>query len=127
MAAIGNDWDEILKDEFTKDYYQRLMDFLDEEYAQQEIYPPRECIFNALRFSSYEDTKVVILGQDPYHEPGQAHGLCFSVNKWVKIPPSLVNIYEEAAPLVNTFRCAFFSSAGTTFKNGMTERRAASC
>ena len=72
-----------------------LRDFLTEERARYEIYPPQEDVFNALRYSSFQDTKVVILGQDPYHEPGQAHGLCFSVNKGVTIPPSLVNIYKE--------------------------------
>ena len=95
MVNIGNDWDELLKDEFTKEYYLGLRDFLKEEYARGPVYPPKEDIFNALRYSSYEDTKVVIMGQDPYHQPGQAHGLCFSVNKGVKIPPSLLNIYKE--------------------------------
>lgn len=95
MKIIGNDWDEILGSEFEKEYYLKLREFLKEEYENQTIYPARENIFNALRYSSFKDTKVVILGQDPYHEPGQAHGLCFSVNKGVKIPPSLVNIYKE--------------------------------
>lgn len=95
MVNLGNDWTEILKEEFEKDYYICLRDFLTEEYADQKIYPPKEDVFNALRYSAYGDTKVVILGQDPYHQPGQAHGLCFSVNKGVKIPPSLVNIYKE--------------------------------
>lgn len=95
MVNLGNDWTEILKEEFEKDYYICLRDFLKEEYADQKIYPPKEDVFNALRYSAYGDTKVVILGQDPYHQPGQAHGLCFSVNKGVKIPPSLVNIYKE--------------------------------
>ena len=71
------------------------MKFLEEERQDNTIYPPEEDVFNALKFSPYNNTKVVILGQDPYHEPGQAHGLCFSVNKGVKIPPSLVNIYKE--------------------------------
>lgn len=95
MMKIGNDWDSILESEFKKEYFQKLQGFLDEEYETQTIYPPKEDIFNALKYSSFKDTKVVILGQDPYHEPGQAHGLCFSVNKGVKIPPSLVNIYKE--------------------------------
>ena len=95
MSLIGNSWDEILKDEFEKTYYLQLRDFLKEEYEQHIIYPPQEDVFNALKYSSYEDTKVVILGQDPYHEPNQAHGLCFSVNKGVRIPPSLINIYKE--------------------------------
>lgn len=92
---IGNDWDLVLAEEYTKEYYADLMDFVAEEYENHRVYPPREDVFNALRACSYEDTKVVILGQDPYHQEGQAHGLCFSVNRGVKIPPSLVNIYKE--------------------------------
>lgn len=92
---IGNDWDLVLAEEYTKEYYAGLMDFVAKEYENHRVYPPREDVFNALRACSYEDTKVVILGQDPYHQEGQAHGLCFSVNRGVKIPPSLVNIYKE--------------------------------
>ena len=95
MDIIGNQWDEILQDEFEKEYYKNLQKFLDEEYATQTIYPERKHVFNSLRYSPYDKTRVVILGQDPYHEPGQAHGLCFSVNRGVKIPPSLSNIYKE--------------------------------
>ena len=95
MVNFGNDWNGILKDEFEKEYYIRLREFLIREYRTEEVYPPMEDIFNALKYSSYNDTKVVIIGQDPYHQPGQAHGLCFSVNKGVRIPPSLVNIYKE--------------------------------
>lgn len=95
MYKIGNGWDQILAAEFEKEYFRKLENFLDEEYASQTIYPPREDIFNALKASDYSTTKVVILGQDPYHEPDQAHGMCFSVRKGVKIPPSLVNIYKE--------------------------------
>lgn len=95
MIQIGNDWDELLAGEFEKPYYQKLRTFLAEEYRSGSVYPPMDSIFNALRNSSYENTKVVILGQDPYHQPGQAHGLCFSVNRGVKTPPSLVNIYKE--------------------------------
>lgn len=95
MVYIGNDWDNVLEGEFEKDYYKKLEGFLEAEYREHTVYPPKENLFNALKFSSYEDTKVVILGQDPYHEPNQAHGLCFSVNKGVKVPPSLVNIYKE--------------------------------
>ena len=95
MRIIGNDWDEILKDEFEKDYYIKLRSFLDEEYKNKTIYPLPQHIYTALRLTTYKDTKVVILGQDPYHEPNQAHGLAFSVNKNVDIPPSLLNIYKE--------------------------------
>ena len=95
MVNIGNDWDEILKDEFQKDYYRNLRKFLADEYRKCVVYPNMYDIFNALKWTSYENTKVVILGQDPYHEVGQAHGLAFSVQKGVKIPPSLLNIYKE--------------------------------
>lgn len=95
MVKLGNDWDEILENEFKKDYYLKIREFLKAEYSTRIIYPPMFDIFNALRYTSYENTRVVILGQDPYHEPGQAHGLSFSVKKGIKIPPSLVNIYKE--------------------------------
>lgn len=95
MIEIGNDWDEILEEEVKKDYYKRLRKFLIEEYKTKTIYPDKHDIFNALKASSYKDTKVVILGQDPYHEEGQAHGLAFSVQKGIKWPPSLVNIFKE--------------------------------
>lgn len=95
MVNIGNDWDQVLAGEFEKEYYQKLRNFLISEYKSREIYPSMYDIFNALKYTSYEDTKVVILGQDPYHEPGQAHGLSFSVQKGVKKPPSLVNIFKE--------------------------------
>lgn len=95
MHGIGNDWDGMLAAEFEKEYYGKLLAFLAEEYETHRIYPPQPDVFNALRYSSYADTKVVIFGQDPYHQEGQAHGLCFSVNKGVKIPPSLLNIYKE--------------------------------
>ncbi len=95
MKLVGNDWDDILNDEFEKDYYQKLRLFLNEEYKHKIIYPLPKDIYNALRYTSYKDVKVVILGQDPYHEKGQAHGLSFSVNKGIDIPPSLQNIYKE--------------------------------
>ena len=83
MVNIGNDWDELLSGEFEKPYYQQLREFLKEEYKSQTIYPSMYDIFNALKYTAYEDVKVVILGQDPYHGPGQAHGLAFSVQKGV--------------------------------------------
>ena len=95
MKIIGNDWDDVLSEEFDKPYYQKLRAFLDEEYNSKTIYPLAKNIYTALRLTSYKDTRVVILGQDPYHEPNQAHGLAFSVNKGVAIPPSLINIYKE--------------------------------
>ena len=95
MVNIGNDWDAILKGEFQKDYYLKLRKFLAYEYAHGTVYPDMFDIFNALKYTAYKDVKVVILGQDPYHGPGQAHGLCFSVKKGVTPPPSLINIYKE--------------------------------
>lgn len=95
MVNIGNDWDELLAGEFEKDYYSKLREFLKEEYRTKTIYPSMYDLFNALKSTSYSKVKVVILGQDPYHGPGQAHGMCFSVKKGVPTPPSLVNIYKE--------------------------------
>jgi uracil-DNA glycosylase len=95
MVHIGNSWDDLLADEFEKDYYKALRQFLIAEYKAGPVYPPATDIFNALKATPYEKVRVVILGQDPYHGPGQAHGLCFSVRKGVKAPPSLVNIFRE--------------------------------
>lgn len=95
MVNIGNEWDELLKDEFQKEYYLKLRQILAHEYRTQTIYPDMYDIFNALKYTSYSDVKAVILGQDPYHGPGQAHGLCFSVKKGVQPPPSLQNIFKE--------------------------------
>jgi uracil-DNA glycosylase len=95
MVNLGNDWDEILKDEWQKPYYQKLRSFLKTEYATRTIYPDMNDIFSALKYTSFADTKVVIIGQDPYHGFGQAHGLCFSVKKGVTPPPSLKNIFKE--------------------------------
>lgn len=96
MAEIlKNDWKDYLDNEFKKDYYLKLRERLKEDYKTKQVYPPMEDIFNALHYTSYKDTKVLILGQDPYHQKGQAHGLSFSVNKGIKIPPSLKNIYKE--------------------------------
>lgn len=97
MVNIGNDWDQLLQDEFTKEYYLKLREFLVDEYNHQTIYPNMHDIFNALRYTSYQNTHVLLLGQDPYHGPGQAHGLCFSVKKGITPPPSLRNIYQELA------------------------------
>lgn len=95
MVNIGNDWDQILGEEFKKDYYLKLREFLKSEYSHHVVYPDMYDIFNAFKATAYKDVKVVMLGQDPYHEPGQAHGMCFSVKPGVQIPPSLVNIYKE--------------------------------
>ncbi len=95
MAAIANDWLEPLKPEFSKPYYRKLYQTVNEEYRTHQIFPPADDIFNAFALTPLHEVKVVILGQDPYHGEGQAHGLCFSVKPDVDIPPSLVNIYKE--------------------------------
>ncbi len=95
MVHIGNDWDALLSEEFGKDYYLALREFLKKEYFTTRVYPPMNDIFNALRYTPYADVKVVLLGQDPYHGEGQAHGLCFSVRPGVPKPPSLENIFKE--------------------------------
>jgi uracil-DNA glycosylase len=95
MVSLGNDWDKLLFAEFQKDYYINLREFLKSEYSTRKIYPPMNDIYNALRYTSYANTRVVILGQDPYHGEGQAHGLCFSVQPGIKFPPSLQNIFKE--------------------------------
>lgn len=95
MINFGNDWNEILREEFEKDYYITLREFLKEEYKTYTIYPDMYDIYNALRLTAYRDVKVVILGQDPYHGEGQAHGLAFSVKEGIPLPPSLRNMYKE--------------------------------
>ena len=95
MVNIGNDWDKMLKGEFDKEYYQKLRRFLAAEYKTRTIYPDMYDIFNALKYTPYSGVKAVILGQDPYHGEGQAHGLCFSVKRGIEPPPSLKNIFKE--------------------------------
>ncbi len=95
MPKITNDWLDVIGSEFEKYYYQNLRKFLYKEYTSKTIYPDKDNIFNAFHYTPYNKLKVLILGQDPYHGFNQAHGLCFSVKKGVKIPPSLVNIYKE--------------------------------
>lgn len=95
MEIFKNDWGQYLKEEMAQPYYRKLWQFLIGEYSTKQVYPDMYSIFNALHYTSYADTKVLILGQDPYHEPGQAHGLSFSVQPNVPPPPSLVNIFKE--------------------------------
>lgn len=102
MVNFNNDWDELLKDEFTKDYYIKLRQTLINEYKTQKIFPNMYDIFNAMKLTSYNDVKCVIIGQDPYHNEGQAHGLSFSVKKGIAPPPSLVNIFKEIRDDVGT-------------------------
>ncbi|MDR0538418.1 MAG: uracil-DNA glycosylase [Tannerellaceae bacterium] len=96
-VKIESSWKEKLRDEFDKDYFVELTRFVREEYRKEKVFPPGADIFNAFERCPFDKTKVVILGQDPYHEPGQAHGLCFSVKEGVPFPPSLVNIFKEIA------------------------------
>lgn len=92
---IGNDWDEVLKVIENSDGFKKFLSVINEKYNNSVVYPPKNYIFNALKLTSYKNTKVVIVGQDPYHGEGEAHGLSFSVQKGIKIPPSLQNIYKE--------------------------------
>ena len=92
---MTTDWNPLLRSEFDKPYWAQLQAFVADERAMHTVYPPRDAVFAALRLTSYADTRVVILGQDPYHGPNQAHGLCFSVQPTVPVPPSLANVYKE--------------------------------
>jgi uracil-DNA glycosylase len=103
MIIFKNDWQELLKEEFEKDYYLNLRQFLINEYRTKTVYPDKYDIFNALHYTAYKDVKVVILGQDPYHGPSQAHGLSFSVKPGIQPPPSLMNIYKELKDDVNCY------------------------
>lgn len=95
MNLVGNRWDEILKDEYEKDYFKKIVLYINKVYKERPIFPPKSHILRALSLTDYDDVKVVILGQDPYHGVGEANGLCFAVNNGVKLPPSLKNIYKE--------------------------------
>ncbi|MGI6329498.1 MAG: uracil-DNA glycosylase [Bacilli bacterium] len=92
---IGNDWDEVLKEEYKEEYFKKLINYINHEYQTKEIFPPREKIFNAFKFTPFNKVKVIVLGQDPYHNYGEAHGLAFSVMPDVRTPPSLLNIFKE--------------------------------
>ena len=109
MQKIASTWNEFFKQVKEKDYSKSLNEFLDGEYAEHTVYPPRELIFNAFKLTQLKDVKVVIIGQDPYHEPGQAMGLSFSVPKGIKVPPSLINIYKE---IQNEFDTSVNMSSG---------------
>lgn len=95
MVNIGNSWDQILKEDFERESYLKLREFLKQEYKTHVVYPDAHDLFNALKYTPYENVKAVILGQDPYYNPGQAHGLCFSVKPGVETPKSLINIFKE--------------------------------
>lgn len=95
IPKLHNEWDQLLEEEYKKTYYKQLWEYLDEEYKNNIVYPSEDNLFAALAYTNYSDVKVVVLGQDPYHGPNQSHGLAFSVEPGVKIPPSLRNIYKE--------------------------------
>ncbi len=129
MVKLDNDWDIVLKGEFEKEYYLKLREFLIEEYRSQTVYPNMHDIFNALKYTPYSSVKAVILGQDPYHEPGQAHGLAFSVKEGTRLPPSLQNIYKElesdlGIPLTNCGELTGWAKQGVLLMNtALTVRR----
>ena len=95
MFPIAKNWFDLLQDDFNSPSFKSLQNFLKEEYSNQIVYPKENNVFNALNLTKFNDVKVVIIGQDPYHQPGQAHGLCFSVEEGTRFPPSLQNIYKE--------------------------------
>lgn len=95
LPPLPSSWAPLLADELDKPYFQQLAEFVDAERAQHEVFPPAPLVFNALQLTPYQDVRVLLLGQDPYHDNGQAHGLCFSVQDGVPPPPSLVNMYKE--------------------------------
>lgn len=128
-VAIEESWKEVLSPEFEKDYFIRLTDFVRQEYQTTMVYPPGKLIFNAFNLCPYPKVKVVIIGQDPYHGPGQAHGLCFSVNDGVPFPPSLQNIFKEiqsdlGSPIPETGNLTRWAEQGVLMLNATLTVRA---
>lgn len=128
-VQIEESWKQVLQEEFEKDYFKRLTDFVRNEYCQGTVYPPGKLIFNAFNLCPFDKVKVVIIGQDPYHGPGQAHGLCFSVNDGVKFPPSLQNIFKEihddlGAPIPTTGNLTRWANQGVLMLNATLTVRA---
>lgn len=128
-VAIEESWKEVLSPEFEKDYFIRLTDFVRQEYQTTTVYPPGKLIFNAFNLCPYPKVKVVIIGQDPYHGPGQAHGLCFSVNDGVPFPPSLQNIFKEiqsdlGSPIPETGNLTRWAGQGVLMLNATLTVRA---
>lgn len=128
-VAIEESWKEVLSPEFKKDYFIRLTDFVRQEYQTTTVYPPGKLIFNAFNLCPYPKVKVVIIGQDPYHGPGQAHGLCFSVNDGVPFPPSLQNIFKEiqsdlGSPIPETGNLTRWAGQGVLMLNATLTVRA---
>ena len=128
-VQIEESWKEVLSPEFEKDYFIRLTDFVRQEYQTTTVYPPGKLIFNAFNLCLYPKVKVVIIGQDPYHGPGQAHGLCFSVNDGVPFPPSLQNIFKEiqsdlGSPIPETGNLTRWAEQGVLMLNATLTVRA---
>lgn len=128
-VQIEESWKEVLSPEFEKDYFIRLTDFVRQEYQTTTVYPPGKLIFNAFNLCPYPKVKVVIIGQDPYHGPGQAHGLCFSVNDGVPFPPSLQNIFKEiqsdlGSPIPETGNLTRWAEQGVLMLNATLTVRA---
>ena len=128
-VQIEESWKQVLQEEFEKDYFKRLTDFVRNEYRQGTVYPPGKLIFNAFNLCPFDKVKVVIIGQDPYHGPGQAHGLCFSVNDGVKFPPSLQNIFKEihddlGTPIPTTGNLTRWANQGVLMLNATLTVRA---
>ncbi|MFC9774853.1 uracil-DNA glycosylase [Paenibacillus chitinolyticus] len=129
MTILKNDWAELLSEEFEKPYYLKLREFLKQEYAERTIYPEMHDIFNALHYTAFKDVKAVILGQDPYHGPGQAHGLSFSVKPGIPAPPSLKNMFKEmkddiGCPLPGTGYLKHWADQGVLLLNTVLTVRA---
>ncbi len=124
MFKLNNTWKEILKDEFDKDYFKNLIKFLDEEYKTYTVFPKKEDVFNAFNCTPFDNVKVVIIGQDPYHEEGQAHGLAFSVLDPTPVPKSLLNIYKELnndlnIPISNSGNLSSWAKQGVLLINSV--------
>lgn len=124
VNMTNNYWDIILEDEYNKDYFKNIVNFVNKVYKEKEIFPPKGRILSALNITDYKDVKVVILGQDPYHGVGEANGLCFSVNDGIKIPPSLQNIYKElnsdlGLPIANTGNLESWAREGVLLLNSV--------
>lgn len=124
MELVGNSWDEILDEEYKKEYFKNIVTFINKEYKNSVVYPPKSRILRALNLTEYEDVKVVILGQDPYHGEGEANGLAFAVSNGIKLPPSLKNIYKElnddlGLPIANVGNLECWAKEGVLLLNAV--------
>jgi len=124
MELVGNNWDKILEDEYRKDYFKKIVEFINKEYREKVIFPPKSRILRSLSLTDYKDVKVVILGQDPYHGVGEANGLSFAVSEGIKLPPSLKNIYKElnddlGIPLSNNGNLECWAREGVLLLNAV--------